>query len=221
VTKNKFIIVFCLILFPLIAHAQGFTGPSTQGQAASIFHPITVTEVRTLPSNSWVVVSGNIVNSLPGGKYFTVRDSTGDITVEIERKVFRGVSANASDTVEIHGYVEISRGQVSIEAKAIFGSAPVNIRSGQAVAIRQPITVSEASSLPNNSWVLITGNIVNEIRSDKYFTFRDSTGEITVEIERKVWRGLSVDVSDTVEIHGYVEINRGQTSIEVKAIRKI
>ena len=138
--------------------------------------------------------------------------------------MWRGLSVDVSDRVEIHGSVDINRGQVSIEAKAIIGTnTPIaipNARAGQAIAISGPITISEARTLPKNSWVILTGNIVNEIRSAKYFLFRDSTGEITIEIERKVWRGLSVGVADRVEIYGYVDINKGQVSIEVKAIKK-
>ena len=219
--KSKLIGILHLILFPLIIHGEGFFGPGSQGQAEALFQPITVMEARALPKNSWVVLSGNIVNTLPGGKHFTFRDLTGEIIVEIERKVWRGLSVGVSDKVEIHGYIEISRGQASIEVKAIFGAIPVNVRPGQTVASRHPVTVSEARNLSNNSWVIISGNIVNETRSGKYYTFRDSTGEITLEIERKVWRGLSVGVSDTVEIHGYMEISKGQVSIEVKAIRGI
>jgi uncharacterized protein (TIGR00156 family) len=55
----------------------------------------------------------------------------------------------------------------------------------------------------------------------EYYTFRDSSGEIIVEIEREAWRGLSIGVSDRIEIQGELEIKKGQLSIDVKAIRKM
>ena len=240
--KYTFSCFCCLILLfsAAIVHGQGFTGPGSNNdirsnsrliQPVPVFEPIRVSEARNLPKDSWVVLSGNIVNTLPGGKYYTFRDSApsneggGDITVEIEPKVWRGLSVEASDRVVISGEVEVKKGQVSIEVKAVSGSGRMNAKQGQAVTITQPITVNEAKNLPNNSWVILAGNIVNSLGKEKY-TFRDSAasseaGEIAVEIDKKTWRGLSVGVSDRVEIHGKLEIKRGQFSIEVEAIRKI
>ena len=209
--KRLFSFASCLLLLflPVFAYGNSFVGHAT------------VSEARNLPNNSWVILTGNIVNVLPGGKYYTFRDTTGEIVVEIERKVWRGSSFGPSDRVEIHGYVEVSRGQISFEAKAVAGTGTVTPVPGQVVTITHPITISEARSLANNSWVVLTGNIINEISRGKYFTFRDATGDIVIEIEQKVWRGLSVGVSDVVEIHGYIEISGGQVGIEVKAIRRL
>jgi len=38
------------------------------------------------------------------------------------------------------------------------------------------------------TYVVLTGNIVNHLRSD-YFTSRDDTGEVRVEIEPGIWNG--------------------------------
>ena len=215
----------CCLLFlftTVIVHGQGFTGPKADtdrpGGPVTVLEPIPVSQARILPKDSWVVLTGNVVNTLPGGKYYTFRDSSGEITVEIEPKVWRGLSVEPSDTVTINGEVEVKKGQVSIEVKAVSGSGRTNTRQGQAVTVTQPVTVNEARELPHNSWVIVTGNIVNSVGKE-YYTFRDPSGEITVEIERKIWRGLSVGVSDRVEIHGKLEIKRGQSSIEAKAIR--
>ena len=231
----------CLILFSAtIVYGQGFTGPGantgSSRQTSAFFEPIPVSQARTLPKDSWVVLSGNIVNTLPGGKYYTFRDSSpsneggGEITVEIEPKVWRGLSVEPSDRVVISGEVEVKKGQVSIDVKAVSGAGRMNARQGQAVTITKPITVNEVKNLPNNSWVILAGNIVNNVGKGKY-TFRDSAasiegspskeggGEIVVEIDKKTWRGLSVNASDRVEIHGKLEIKRGQFSIEVEAIR--
>jgi len=224
--KNAFFGVCCFLLLctPVIVRGQGFNGPgagaSRPGQPAAFFEPIPVSQVKTLPKDSWVVLSGNIVNTLPGGKYYTFRDSSGDITVEIEPKVWRGLSVEASDRVTISGEIEIKKGQVSVEVKAVTGSGRINARQGQAVTAAQPITVDEAKNLPNGSWVIIAGSIASSLGKD-YYSFGDATGDITVEIERDIWRGLSVGVSDVVEIHGKLEIKRGLFSIEVEAIRKM
>ena len=125
--KNTSISICCLLLFSSsgIVYGQGFNGPGADtnrpGRPTAFFEPIPVSQARTLPKDSWVVLSGNIVNTLPGGKYYTFRDSSGDITVEIEPKVWRGLSVGVSDRVEIHGELEIKRGQFSIKAKAVRG----------------------------------------------------------------------------------------------------
>jgi uncharacterized protein (TIGR00156 family) len=227
--KKLFLGIYCLLFSfsAALVYGEGFTGPGSnnrsnnrQTQAVMASQPITVKEARDLPKNSWVVLTGNIVNALPGGKYYTFRDSSGEITVEIDWKVWRGLSAGASENVQISGGVERERGQVKIEVKAITGSGSTNTVPGQAVTVSQPVTVRAATNLPSNSWVIVSGNIINALRDEKY-TFRDSSGEIILEIERDVWRGLSIGVSDRVEISGELNIKKGQVSINVKVVRKI
>lgn len=67
-------------------------------------------------------------------------------------------------------------------------------------------TVADVQSLRMGSYVVLTGNIVDHQRSD-YFTFRDSTGEIRVEIEPQVWRDRPVTPETDVQIMG--EVDRG------------
>jgi uncharacterized protein (TIGR00156 family) len=99
--------------------------------------------------------------------------------------------------------------------------ARINTRRGQAVMSNQPVTVNEAKNLPHDSWVILTGTIVNTLPEHNNYTFRDSSGDIAVDIGPKEWRGLSVDVSDRIEIHGEVKNHRGQILIKVHAIRKM
>jgi uncharacterized protein (TIGR00156 family) len=183
-----------------------------------INQPVTINEAKNYPHDSWVVIIGNIVNVLPGGRHFTFRDSSGEIPVEIGPKEWRGLSASTSDTaenrVEICGEVKKERGQIFIKVHAITSAA----RTG---AVRQTVTINEARNLPHDSWVVLTGNIVFSLPPPHDYTFRDSSGEITIDIGPKEWRGLSVGVSDRVEISGEVKRERGQIFIKVHAIRKI
>lgn len=70
----------------------------------------------------------------------------------------------------------------------------------------RPSTVAEARDARLGTYVTLTGNIVNHLRSD-YYTFRDDTGEIRVEIATLVWRGRRVGPEDKVRLVG--EIDRG------------
>ena len=203
---NRILIIsLCLLLFSTaVVHAQS----------------VTVNEAGNLPQDSWVILRGNIVN-VWADNYYTFRDSTGEMLVEISSSVWRGLSVDISDIVEIRGEVRISSGRTSIRVRAITGSGETNNVPGQGVMVNRTITVSEARVLPQNSWVTINGNIISSLPGGNRFNFRDSTGDITVEIERNVWRGLSAGTSDRVEISGEVRINNRQVSIRVRAIRRI
>jgi len=209
------------------AQAQGFTGPGSnsgaaQGQPVMISQAITINEAKNLPHDSWVMLSGNIVNSLPAGNHYTLRDSSGEIAIDISPKEWRGLSVGVSDRVEIYGEVKIARGQVSIKAHALSVSGRTSTRQGQAVMVGQPIAINEALNLPHDSWVILQGNIITQLPEGPHnYSFRDSSGEVTVDIGPKEWRGLSVGVSDRVEIYGEVKVTRGQVSIKIQAIRKI
>lgn len=70
----------------------------------------------------------------------------------------------------------------------------------------QTQTVAQVRDARLGSYVTLTGNIVNHQRED-YFTFRDASGEIRVEIGRNVWQGRKVGPENTVRILG--EVDRG------------
>jgi uncharacterized protein (TIGR00156 family) len=212
--KYTFIVIsgFMLLCATGLAHTQGFTGPGTSGQPVMIGQPVSISEAKNYPHDSWVVITGNIVNPLPGGTYFMFRDSSGEIPVEIGPKEWRGFSATASEIVEISGEVKKERGQVFIKVHAITATARTR---------QYAVTVNDARNLSHDSWVVLTGNIVFSLPQPNDYTFRDYSGEITIDIGPKEWRGLSVGESDRVEISGEVKIQRGQVSIKVHAIRKI
>ena len=217
---GKYIFNALLLLIAALAYGQGFIGPGSDGQPVMAGRFSTVSEAKNLSQDSWVVLAGNIVNMLPGGRQYTFRDATGDIALDIGPKEWRGLSVDVTDRVEIYGEVKISRGQIHIKVHAITGSGRVNARQGQAVTMTQPITINEARDLPHDSWVVLNGNIVSSFSDNKNYLFRDASGEITVDIGKKEWRGLFVDVTDRVEIYGEVKNNRGQSNIKVHAIRK-
>jgi uncharacterized protein (TIGR00156 family) len=84
------------------------------------------------------------------------------------------------------------------------------------------IAVEEAKKLRDDSPVQLQGNIVRSLGDEKY-VLRDASGEIIVEIDDDVWRGVTVGVDDKVEIRG--EVDRDfpgfPVEIEVDVIRKM
>ncbi|MCL2219108.1 MAG: YgiW/YdeI family stress tolerance OB fold protein [Chitinispirillia bacterium] len=96
------------------------------------------------------------------------------------------------------------------------GTTPANFDFGKI----HSVTVEAAKSLPDDALVLLKGSIVRFLGDEKYM-FRDATGEIVVDIDKKVWRGVSVGDKDKVEIVGEVDLERRGIEIDVKSIKKI
>ena len=221
--KYMFFCIFILIFGAQNIFGQGFIGPGAAGGAQPVMSggPVSITEARNLAHDSFVILNGNVISALPGGKNYTFRDFSGEITVEIGSKHWRGLSVVPSDNVTIYGEVKIHRGHVSIKAHAITGSGRVNVRPGQPVMISGIASVMEARNLPQDSFAILNGNIINFLPERNHYTFRDFSGDITVEIGPKHWRGLAVGVSDSVEIYCEVKISRGQVKLKVHAVRPL
>lgn len=79
-------------------------------------------------------------------------------------------------------------------------------------------TVAKARSAWDDTPVSLTGNIISHLpgTKDKYM-FRDSTGEIMVDIDWEVFAGRNVTPQNTVRIMGEVDTSRKKpTKIDVK-----
>lgn len=74
--------------------------------------------------------------------------------------------------------------------------------------IGRPSTVAEIQNASWGSYVTVTGHIVEHQRQD-YYTFRDATGDIRVEIEVATWQGRPVDPETKVRL--LAEVDRGVT----------
>jgi uncharacterized protein (TIGR00156 family) len=109
-----------------------------------------------------------------------------------------------------------------LSAASVFGQGFTGPGAGTASRQVRTVTVAQARNLPDNSLVVVTGNIVQSQGRERY-TFRDSTGDITVEIDRDLWilLGLSADPADHVEIRGEIDIEHRAAEIDVKYIRKL
>ena len=88
-------------------------------------------------------------------------------------------------------------------------------------SLSQSITsVQEAMTLRDDAYVKMRGKIVKHSHKDKYI-FSDGTGDITIEIDKDKWRGLSVDADDLVEIVGEVDKDWNSVEIDVDYITKV
>ena len=90
----------------------------------------------------------------------------------------------------------------------------------------QTVTVAQVQVFAHKTPVIVRGNIVQAIGSDKYI-FRDSSGDIILKIGPKEWMffGSTIAPSDTIEISGELRRNQKnwQKPVEIHAryIRKL
>ncbi|MFV0481921.1 MAG: YgiW/YdeI family stress tolerance OB fold protein [Campylobacteraceae bacterium] len=80
-------------------------------------------------------------------------------------------------------------------------------------------TVVDAKNLKDHMPVALEGKIVQHLGKDKYL-FRDATGDTTIEIDHKDWRGVSVNAEDMVVIYGEVDKSWFKEKIEVYRVVK-
>ncbi len=74
---------------------------------------------------------------------------------------------------------------------------------GPSVA-KNATTVAEALKLGDESYVTLTGKIVNSLGDEKY-TFKDETGEVIIEIDDEDWRGIKVTPENIITINGEID----------------
>lgn len=78
------------------------------------------------------------------------------------------------------------------------------------------LTVAQAKNLPDDTYVILTGNIINKIGKEDYI-FKDASGEIQVEIDRDLFYGLELGPKDTVRLTGEIDRERNKPiQIDVK-----
>ena len=80
-------------------------------------------------------------------------------------------------------------------------------------------TVNDALKASDKTPAMIEGNIVKQLDDDE-FLFKDSTGEIKIEVSKKAWNGQDIKPEDTIQIRGKVDNEWNKTEIDVKQIIK-
>ena len=81
-------------------------------------------------------------------------------------------------------------------------------------------TVSQVKEMRDDVPVIVKGHIVQRMGNEKYL-FEDSTGSITVEIDKEDWRGQTVTPTDNVKLYGEVDAGWFNTEIDVDYVEKL
>ena len=77
-------------------------------------------------------------------------------------------------------------------------------------------TVAQLKTLPDDAHLILKGNIVRNVQGDKY-EFKDATGSVELEIDRKYWNGQNVKPENTVKLIVEVDKDLLKTEYEVDA----
>ena len=111
---------------------------------------------------------------------------------------------------------------IVLSASTVFGQGFVGSGVETAASGGQTVTVAEAKALPDNSLVILTGSIVKSLGYEKY-TFRDATGDITIDVDRELWKllDLTVKAADRVEIRGEIDAEKRAVEVDVKYLKKL
>ncbi|MDT3249327.1 YgiW/YdeI family stress tolerance OB fold protein [Serratia sp. root2] len=96
-------------------------------------------------------------------------------------------------------------------------TAPQGGFSGPSAALT---TVDKVKSMSDDTWVMLQGNIEQRVGDDTY-TFRDASGTLTVEIDRKRWNGQTITPKDKVQLEGKVDKDWSSVEVDVKNIKKL
>ncbi|MDG6895986.1 YgiW/YdeI family stress tolerance OB fold protein [Volucribacter amazonae] len=96
-----------------------------------------------------------------------------------------------------------------------------DFRQGGFVNTQQEISkVADSSKWKDDQYILLEGNIVRQVGKDD-FMFKDNTGEIEVEIERRAWAGQTITPEDKVRLYAEVDKSWNKIEVEVNRIEKI
>lgn len=81
-------------------------------------------------------------------------------------------------------------------------------------------TVDKVKSMSDDTWVMLQGNIEQRV-GDETYTFRDASGTLTVEIDKKRWNGQTITPKDKVQLEGKVDKDWSSVEVDVKNIKKL
>ena len=78
-------------------------------------------------------------------------------------------------------------------------------------------TVQSVQSMPDETMVMMQGNISKRVKKNKYL-FNDNTGEMIIEIDGYAWNGNNVSPTDVVTIIGQIDNDDNVNIVEVDEV---
>lgn len=79
------------------------------------------------------------------------------------------------------------------------------------------ISVKQALSARDDSYVTVEGSIISQIDNDEYL-FGDASGQIRVEIDQHIWRGQHVTPQHKLRLYGEIDKEWNKTELKVREL---
>lgn len=79
------------------------------------------------------------------------------------------------------------------------------------------ISVKQALSARDDSYVTVEGNIISQVDDDEYI-LADASGQIRVEIDNHIWQGQNVNKNDKVRIYGEIDSEWNKTELKAREL---
>lgn len=86
---------------PGAGQVGGFSDPSSNSVIS------TAAQVMQAPDEAYCVLEGNIISRGPKHERYIFQDATGNVTVDIDDKLFAGRTVTPQNTVRLHGEVDV------------------------------------------------------------------------------------------------------------------
>ena len=107
------------------------------------------------------------------------------------------------------GFVGPSDAPTKVEQGGFIGPSSVNV-----------VSVEEAKNMKDDQHVILRGYIEKHLGGE-HNLFKDDSGSIKVDIDKKRWQGLTVTPQDYIEIKGEVDKHLNSVEIDVDSLQKI
>ncbi len=82
------------------------------------------------------------------------------------------------------------------------------------------VSVAQLKDVADDQWVTLEGKLVKHLGGENY-SFRDDSGEVEVEVDGDVWRGVEVGPNDLIRIRGEVDHSWNKTAVEREHVEKV
>lgn len=212
-----------------ISQRGGFKGNYSKEDRPTIS---TVKDVLSMWDGSRATIEGNIIRQDSKDKYL-FQDSTGQMIVKIKHKYWQGKDVTPKDIVRLSGKVDVEKDFIKLDVKApVITNNHLNINNYHDTNYQDINTnyqdtntskiqpIKRVKSMPDNTWTTIKGTITGRAMfDDDDYTLKDSTGEITVEIDDDFG---PISIGSTYEITGKIDNDWNKpTKLEAKSINRV
>ncbi|VDH00647.1 Uncharacterized conserved protein [Helicobacter pametensis] len=102
----------------LAVSATASAGFSENGQASASPNAVSVSALRSVPDDSYVILEGYIERQVRH-EHYIFRDASGRIEVEIDDDVWRGLNVTPRDKVRIEAEIDQEWRRTEVDVKAV------------------------------------------------------------------------------------------------------